>query len=86
MLETTVTLFLVIVLIVALIGVTACALFLALYGPGAAAGFAAGVYASRLGADPLTAIAISIFVFLLVSTLLATLADMAARRVRAVLG
>lgn len=78
MLETIVTLFLVALLIVAFIGVTSYALLLALYGPGAAAGFAAGVTASRMGADPLTAIAIAVATFIIITGLVMRLLRMAA--------
>lgn len=67
MLETIVTLILVIALIVAFIGVASLTMLLLMYGPGAAAGFAAGVTASRMGADPLTSIAIAVVTFVVVT-------------------
>ena len=67
MLETIVTIFLVLALIVAFIGVASWTLLLLMYGPGAAAGFAAGIGASRMGADPLTAIAVAVVTFVVVT-------------------
>lgn len=67
MLEVVVTIILVIALIVAFIGVASWTLLLLMYGPGAAAGFAAGVIASRMGADPPTSIAIAVVTFIVVT-------------------
>ena len=86
MLETIVTFFLVALLVVAFIGVASYALLLALYGPGAAAGFAAGVTASRMGADPLTAIAIAVATFIVVTAVVTRLLGLVYLGVRALFG
>jgi hypothetical protein len=64
-------------LIVAFIGVASCTLLLLMYGSGAAAGFAAGVTASRMGADPLASIAIAVATFIVVSGVVARVAGLA---------
>jgi amino acid transporter len=67
MLEAIVTIILLIALIVAFIGATSLAMLVLIYGPGAAAGFAAGVTASRMGADPLSSIVIAVGTFVFVT-------------------
>lgn len=86
MLEAIVTLILVIVLIVAFIGVSSLAMLLLMYGPGAAAGFAAGVTASRMGADPMSSIAIAFVAFIVVTGVVTRLLGLAYLGARALLG
>lgn len=69
MLEALVTLFLVALLVVVLIGLSATALLLIAYGPGAAAAFAAAVLAHRMGADPLACLGVAVTVFVSVTAL-----------------
>jgi|GEM_PF-5845483 len=73
MLEVVVTLIALLGIVVPVIGVTSAALLLLLYGPGAAAAFAAGVSTSRLGADPLLAIGIAFVTFYLVTAMVGVL-------------
>ena len=82
MLETIVTLVLVVILIVALLGLASTALLVAMYGPGAAAGFATGVTAARMGADPFTSIALALVAFIVVTGLVMRLARVAMRGVQ----
>jgi hypothetical protein len=86
MLETIVTIILVIALIVAFIGVASWTLLLLMYGPGAAAGFAAGVTASRMGADPLTSIAIAVATFVAVTGVVTQIVGLACLGIRRLFG
>ena len=67
MLETIVTIALVLLLILVFLGLSVTALLPVLYGPGAAAGFAAALSAHRLGVDPLGALAIGLLAFMSVT-------------------
>jgi hypothetical protein len=86
MLEIVVTIILVIALIVAFIGVASWAHLLLMYGPGAAAGFAAGVTASRMGADPLTSIVIAVVTFMVVTGVVTRVLGLAYFTIRRLFG
>jgi hypothetical protein len=63
--------------VIAFIGLTSWALLIAFFAPAAAAAFAAGVQASRMGVDPLWSVAIAPLVFGLVHQLTMRLAALA---------
>lgn len=85
MLEAIVTLVLLVIVIVAFLGLASTALLIAVFAPGAAAGFAAGVTASRMGADPFVSIVIAVATFLIVTALAMKLARVAVRGVQRLL-
>lgn len=86
MLETIVTIILVIALIIAFIGVASWTLLLLMYGPGAAAGFAAGVTASRMGADPLTSVVVAVATFIIVTGVVTQIVGLAYLGIRRLFG